>query len=47
MEVSPAQLLEDDYIILPQIIPSKHLDSLRHSFEILVRTAKNCLVSRT
>ena len=40
MEVSPAQLLEDDYIILPQIIPSKHLDSLRHSFEILVERQK-------
>ena len=40
MEVSPAQLLEDDYIILPQIIPPKHLDSLRHSFKILVERQK-------
>ena len=47
MEVSSAQLLENGYIILPQVIPPKHLDSLRHSFEILVRTAKNCLVSKT
>ena len=40
MEVSSAQLLENGYIILPQVIPPKHLDSLRHSFEILVERQK-------
>ncbi len=36
MEVNPAQLLENGYIILPQVIPPKQLDHLRHSFETLV-----------
>ena len=40
MEVNPAQLLENGYIILPQVIPPKQLDHLRHSFETLVERQK-------
>ena len=36
MEVNPAQLLENGYIILPQVIPPEQLDHLRRGFETLV-----------
>ena len=40
MEVNPMQLLENGYIILPQVIPPEQLDHLRHSFETLVERQK-------
>ena len=36
MEVNPAQLLENGYIVLPGVIPPEQLDHLRRSFETLV-----------
>ena len=36
MEVNPAQLLENGYIISPQVIPPEQLDHLRRGFETLV-----------
>ena len=36
MEVNPMQLLENGYIILPQVIPPEQLDHLRRGFETLV-----------
>ena len=40
MEVNSTQLLEDGYIILPQVIPPEQLDHLRDSFETLVERQK-------
>ena len=40
MQVDSQQLLDDGYIILPQVIPPDQLDELRHSFEILVERQK-------
>ena len=34
MEVNPAQLLENGYIVLPGVIPPEQLDQLRRSFEL-------------
>ena len=36
MEVNPAQLLENGFIILPQVIPPEQLAHLRRGFETLV-----------
>ena len=36
MEVNPAQLLENGYIVLPGVIAPEQLDHLRRSFETLV-----------
>ena len=34
MEVNPAQLLENGYIILPQVIPPDQLDHLRRGLRL-------------
>ena len=36
MKVDPQQLLEDGYIILPQVVPPDQLDDLRASVDLLV-----------
>ena len=36
MQVNPQQLLDDGFIILPQVVPPEQLDSLRASYEIIV-----------
>jgi len=36
MDVNRQQFLEDGYVILRQVIPPDQLDSLRHSYEIMV-----------
>ena len=36
MQVNPQQLLDDGFIILPQVVPPEQLDSLRASYETIV-----------
>ena len=40
MKVNPQQLLDDGYLIIRECIPPYQLDSLRHSFEVLVERQK-------
>ena len=44
MKVNPQQLRDDGYLIIRECIPSKQLDELRHSFEVLVERQKGIWV---